>query len=250
MSNHLRQIESFVALFDILGFKDLVRKSEISKVATTYEKMKADFAKYAGMISRVSHSKVVTRCFSDTFLLYTTEASDASFRALFMACQFLYLAALASRIYLRGAITCGGLTVSEDIEIGPAIVEAYECEQQQDWMGCWITESCITAVSDMNRYLEEKSIVRYPIPLKSGVVEEKYTFNWIYLFVVLDSSLSGQPGDRKDRIAAFGRSMSKWDSSTWESKRKLENTRHFLKVITSPQFVDRYDFERSRRANL
>jgi hypothetical protein len=250
MSDHFRQIESFVALFDILGFRELIGRSETIKVAKTYEKMKSDFTKYTDIVSQASHSKIVSRCFSDTFLLYTTEPSDASFRALIIACQFLYLAALSNRLYLRGAVTYGELTVSEEMEIGPAIVEAYEHEQKQDWMGCWVTESCISRVSDLKRYLDEKSIVKYEIPLKSGIIEEKYAFNWIYLFVVLDSYLNDRPSDTKSRIASLARSMSKWDNLNWEGMRKLENTKRFLKLITSPQFVMRYDFERNRRTNL
>jgi hypothetical protein len=236
-----QEVRSFVALFDILGFKELLKNSEVGTVAATYDSMRREISKYTDDINRALQSKVVSRCFSDTFLLYTVDTTKESFDGLVIACFFLYFAAISNKLCLRGAITVGDLLVTDGMEIGRPIVKAYNNEQKQDWMGCWIDDECL---SQPQQYLDRKWIVKYQIPLKGKeCLCERYALNWLYLFCDMDSRLGLRAGSRpfdKRRISKLI-NISQWNPENWDQKRKVDNTKRFLNFVSGPEFLAHYN---------
>jgi hypothetical protein len=235
--------QSFVALFDVLGFKELIRNSEVTKVAATYNKMVVDFGRHEEVLNRALRSRVTSRCFSDTFLLYTIDTDEESFESLIIACFFLYLAAVVNRLPLRGAITVGSLLIADGMEIGQPIVEAHDNEQKQDWMGCWVADECFKHVSSTQRYLDCKWIVKYEIPFKDGEkVGEQYALNWVYLICFMHSyfAKSGDNQTLNRRHLSTLMKVFPRSPTIWGEKRKIDNTRKFLSFVSSSEFLAYY----------
>jgi len=61
---------------------------------------------------------------------------------------------------IRGAIIVGDLTVGGDVVFGKPIIDAYEMEQQQKWIGCWISDGCVQKVGNWEGHVERKSVSR------------------------------------------------------------------------------------------
>lgn len=239
MAEDIIKSECFVALFDILGFSNLVKNNELDKVAGTYLRAKKEFENTISHINALLQKDTVTfRIFSDTFLIYTSGINDMSFLALLAASDSLFLAAIENGLSIRGAITVGELIVSDGIEIGKPIVDAYENEKKQDWIGCWITDHCMNKINK-NEHLPGKDIVEYEIPLKDGEIKKGYAFNWVkslprkIMFEKKRNDFTLK--EIKDELKCFQKKP-----HDWSIKRKLDNTNKFIEFVLSPEFLEIY----------
>lgn len=230
-----------MALFDILGFSALLTdNSRLERVYTTYDRMKRTFMLLKKRLQQVSNgSPLKTRIFSDTFLIYTDQTNDAMFTRILLMSGALFIAAVENDMKIRGAVAVGDLIVSGDTIIGKPIVEAHSCEEQQDWMGCWITQACIEAVSSetLRKFVSDQPFVEhemplksrwlleYEIPLKSGTASKCYALNWIE-FVRFGLWLKGQPtnGNQLRIETAF---LDREQPERWDARRKTCNTVRF-----------------------
>jgi hypothetical protein len=243
MTENVREREVFVGLFDILGFRELVRNKELSKVADTYRKAKSDIQdsiNYVNDLHRYYRRKdrVKFRAFSDTFLIYTSGTSENCFLSILGACGSLFSAAVEHSLPLRGSVTRGPLMSSSGVELGKAIVEAYENEQKQDWIGCWIAEPCILK-TDITKYIASKRIVPYEIPLKDGEVHSRLAFNWVQSVswkVMLENGRNDFTSDQIIEAITF----TDGTPNDWATRRKLENTKRFVEFVLSPEFIESY----------
>lgn len=221
--------DHFIALFDILGFKNLVQNNDLEKVFETYDSMKKETERNLSKINEVSSNysiKINYRIFSDTFFFYTSkingksqDAINETFEALMAACYFLLRNACRFSLPLRGAMTAGELIVTDNIEIGIPIIDVYEKEKNQDWIGCLITEDCLKRIDNRDSYLNQKEILRYKIPLKSGKIKKMYALNWLRHEPFIDNF---------DKILNHMELKAK---NEWEIKRKYRNTRTFIDFL-------------------
>jgi hypothetical protein len=233
MTDGIPRTRCFVALFDILGYKDLVRRNDLTKVFNAHMAAIKNVKDMIGHLEAVLRKNplITIRTFSDTFLIYTSDISeyisnqeeqkiDQTFQALLAACDSLFIAANENKLPIRGAITEGELIVSDGIEIGEPIIDAYEMEQKQEWIGCWIAKKCIDLIgSAAQEHLEKRAIVQYEIPCKEGSVEQFYSFNWLLSnpFIKLES---------------FDL-LEKKEWHDWSAERKHRNTWKFINFIRS-----------------
>jgi len=202
-------------------------------------KAKKDFEDNVSHINSLLQKDAVTfHIFSDTFFLYTSEVNDRSFLALLAACDFLFLAAIENELPIRGATAVGELVVSNGIEIGKPIVEAYENEKKQDWIGCWINDSCIARINKAEHLLG-KDIVKYQIPLKGGKVKKRYAFNWVKSLSRKGMLEKGEKDFSIDEIKKKINFFRKTPSD-WKVKRIRDNTAKFIDSVLSPEFVEIY----------
>ncbi len=190
MSNDVPKRQCFVGLLDILGYSDIVKNSEaLESVWKTYSEIKssASFIK-ANLESLLEREIINVDTFSDTFLLYTSDYSnkgqkdiDELFNAMLGVCDALFHSANSNGIPIRGAITAGEIIIDKGIHIGKPIVDAYEMEQNQDWIGCWISDDAIARISKelIERHMNGNLILKYEIPFKSGEIRECCVFNWV-----------------------------------------------------------------------
>jgi len=243
MSKELGQKDCFVALFDILGFSELVRKNELGRVANTYSRAKKVFKEMLSYVNALNKGfkKNVTvkyRSFSDTFLIYTSTANEDDFDSLLAACDGLFIGAIENRLLIRGAVTCGELIISAGVEIGKPIVDAYNSEQKEDWSGCWITEKCISKIN-ITSYLKDGSVVKYKIPLKDGEVKMYFALNWVKS-LTFKTMFKNRRNDFtleqiKDQIRFINDKY-----SNWAIRRKLDNTNRFVDFVLSSKFIKAY----------
>jgi len=226
MTNSIPSRKCFLALFDILGFKDLVKSCRLEDVYKAYKDIFSGPKQMKDHVESLLEREIVTvRNYSDTFLIYTVDINghnqediDETFLALLAVCESLFCAANEHRLPIRGTITAGELIVSSGIEIGTPIVDAYEKEQAQDWIGCLVTKDCLRLISEkaLNDNIKDNSIVEYEIPFKNGTVEKVYAFNWI-------KSEPFRSGDF--------RLLEKRKWHDWAIERKHRNTWGFIKYI-------------------
>lgn len=220
-------IQGFISLFDILGYSSwIMEENDLFKVVATHENMKKMIKINTEGYINHSLGKPIIAVFSyaDTFLIYTNELSDTGFEALIAACHFMFLAAISYSLPIRGATACGEFYVSEDLITGKPIIEAYEQERKQDWIGCWITDGCIDKISREARqaFLNNGEIVEYPIPFKDDAVKEVYAYNWIHH--IFNGTIDLNYLETKSFLR-------KKSSHSWREKRKHKNTKEFINFI-------------------
>ncbi|MCX5716910.1 MAG: hypothetical protein NTW44_01105 [Nitrospirae bacterium] len=228
MAENVPKRQCFVGLFDILGFSDIVRNNKLEDVWKTYSKIKSSASFIKDNLESLFKRKIINiDNFSDTFLMYTSDYSnmgqehiDECFNALLGVCDALFHSANTNGIPIRGAITVGELIVNDGIHLGKPIVEAYEMEHKQDWIGCWICDDAIQLISKklLQRHMDENLILKYKIPFKGGNIMDCYVFNWVTLPFENDYD--------------YGMLRVK-SGHDWSAERKHLNTRDFIKFITS-----------------
>jgi hypothetical protein len=234
-NTRIHEKEVFVGLFDILGFSKLVENNELGKVADMYAAFRNDVV--AEGISAINslhkHTKtkdrVRCRAFSDSFLIYTTSSNANCFRSILGVCDFLFMAAVQHSLPIRGSITRGPLMATQGVEIGRSIVEAYKNEQKQEWIGCWISDECVSKL-DIDEYLADRSLVKYEVPLKTGEVQKKLAFNWVKSVcwkTMFENRKNDFTIDQIKEAGTFGTVA----ASEWDIRRKLDNTRLFVKSL-------------------
>lgn len=250
VDNDIIKKKCFVGLFDILGFRDLVQNKKLHIVARSYKSAQSYFKERIDHINALSQrsgddklqkNAISFHIFSDTFLVHTSKVSDRDFLVLLTACDSLFLAGNKNKLQIRGATAVGELIVTDGIEIGKPIIDSYENEKRQDWIGCWITKECIKKISKkaFNEHLKDKSIVKYEIPLKDGKVRHEYAFNWVKS-IPNGIKLRKRKNDVtleeiKNEIKFFRNKP-----ANWSARRKHENTRKFIDFVLSPEFLEIY----------
>ena len=123
--------EAVTQLRDIVSF---TRKRAKEIVRTYNEKERAKDVRYKDISIKVLS-------ISDTivFLKDTEDRMALAFHA--QLCSWLLKYAISKRIPLRGAISYGEFTESENIMLGPAIDEAAAWHESTDWIGVILTPS-------------------------------------------------------------------------------------------------------------
>lgn len=250
MSNDNIKKNCFVGLFDILGFKDLVQNKKLHVVAKSYKSAQIYFKEMIGHINAVAQQRgkdtieedaISFHIFSDTFLVHTSKVSDRDFLVLLAACDSLFLASNKNKLQIRGATAVGDLIVSDGMEIGKPIIDSYENEKKQDWIGCWITKECIEKISEkaLNDHLDSKSIVKYEIPLKDGKVRNEYAFNWVKS---IPNIVKGKKRKNDFTLEEIRREIKFFHNKPkqWPAKRIHENTRKFMEFVLTPEFIKEY----------
>jgi hypothetical protein len=139
-------ITSYLAFLDVLGFSALVGSDRSGEQIDRYRKSVGDATENLAVKSVV---------FSDSIVLTTDDPAEESLLVLARATSRLMCNLLHADIPIRGAITHGEFsrsTVGEGVFVaGRALIEAYQWEQKQDWIGVMITPSALRAVPNMKK---------------------------------------------------------------------------------------------------
>jgi hypothetical protein len=107
--------------------------------------------------------------FSDTFILYAAGGSDDSFLILDSATRTFFTEMVLKRIPLRGALTYGHLYAdrAKGIFLGPALIEAYEYAERQNWIGFILTPQASARLSAMDPpLLPSVDHAEWDVPMK------------------------------------------------------------------------------------
>jgi len=175
----------YIALFDILGFKQIVESNALDEVVKTFAKFVIGASMTRSFVTHVYEpAEISFRLFSDTILVHSRDDSKEAFLNMVRFSQALVGMMFQDGILLRGAITKGPVFISDDVFIGTPIVRAYQMEQEQEWVGCWLEDSCIDSINSEYMAKLANDIVEYHIPLKTGGVKTRLALNWTYGFTM------------------------------------------------------------------
>ena len=134
----------------------------------------------------------------------------------FRMLQFL----TAFGFYARGGIALGEMFVDTDRQlfVGKALVEAYEIEKSQDWVGCAVSENVETKFPNLFKEppILDNVFPIYEVPMKYGPVKQMRTVNW-----------------RWNLVAQSGTRSMFQPTKNWPERRKVENTLTYAKFIRS-----------------
>lgn len=143
-----------VALFDVLGFSNLVVEKGSQVILETYQKLIETVIEREGYTAfgRVklgsnytiggSYTPIKYAYFSDTIILWTS-SNDTHVSPFLARCADLICEALKIGMPLRGSICFGEAVMNKTTNtfIGGAIVEASNIEKNQKWIGATLGEA-------------------------------------------------------------------------------------------------------------
>jgi signal transduction histidine kinase len=122
-------VQRYVAFFDILGFSDIVIKTERDTTTTRFDAL-------VRTLGKINERDVATEQLGDDFqfqsfsdsIVMSSYVSPQGFLFLLRAIRQLALDLLRSGLLIRGAIAKGPLHHSGPIMFGPAFLKAYRIE--------------------------------------------------------------------------------------------------------------------------
>jgi hypothetical protein len=136
----------FVAMLDVLGFSALVSGDD--------DRLNSYVSCLQEVIGDPDASKVEYVVFSDSIVLTTGKDVD-SFQSLIQRCSHVLGLMLDKEIALRGAVAYGDYIREKNsggvFVAGKAIIDAYNFEQQQDWVGIMLAPSAIRQKPDLTQ---------------------------------------------------------------------------------------------------
>lgn len=242
MDNHRIGYKSYwLAYFDLLGFENRVEvMPAVYPILEEYQTALTEIRK--------NPQEMHCKWFSDTFLFYTPDTSVESFAGIEAACEFFFLRMTMSRIPVRGCLTIGDFyeDPSNDILVGPVLIEAYKLAEHQDWLGFILSDG---AVRRRDHYGLRRDYYRaYDVPFNNSKPKRLETFvlshhdgafspDWwwclddmehgalTYIKVKKRTGGEGQPADASS------------ESETERVLRKYQNSKKYVRSLY-PQLTD------------
>lgn len=115
--------QCFVALIDILGYRQLIQSAGSDSPKDIFTKVLHAFS-----WAKCSNASIQVSLFSDTLILVTADSQPVSFWQLAGIVQRFRMQLLEAGYLIRGAIALGPHFDDKDIWISPCLVRAYELE--------------------------------------------------------------------------------------------------------------------------
>lgn len=178
-----------IAVCDILGFSNLIMNFPLDKIVSNslvffqkalYQAMHhKDFPQNPPTLQELKRqNRLGFAWFSDTVVFYTLKDNDEDCRTLLDTVAWLMLLTVFKPdTRIRTGISYGEAHMDEenDIYVGPALVEAYKLEKQQEWAGGALTISAEKRIppdvihnKGIINSIFEWYIIPYDVPLKSA----------------------------------------------------------------------------------
>jgi len=271
------KITGFFGMFDILGYRSLIENNTLDSLIEIFNEFIMDLDQKAVTLMHQDEHQVTaitptkTLIFSDTIILYQTMSEsmlDFSPSFLTKACVLLRLG-FEHGVPLRGAISFGEFFVHERSYLGKPIVDAFEAEKNQQWLGVILTASAEQKYQDYKKERQSSKnitwrginlnpadiispfspdiVVDTNIPIKKESQTQKikgYSLRWDDYIVDfaqmhgikdLNASLSKESIESrvKESFSAHGKKI---DSD--DVKQKIENTVDFLEEMRDRPLED------------
>ncbi len=167
----VKRITGFVALIDVLGFRELVGKDDgLDQVQKYIESVIS--------ILDSANPSLQFVLFSDNLVINTIDETDESFANIIRTCSHLSYQLSQQRIAVRGAIAYGTFMRSPNtrqgvILAGRPIVEANHYQHSQNWIGTILTPSVVAHFE----HLDNRCKITKPKASESGIEWAKdYSF--------------------------------------------------------------------------
>ncbi|MCD4831868.1 MAG: hypothetical protein K8R02_08730 [Anaerohalosphaeraceae bacterium] len=231
----------WVTHFDILGFKSRVESMAKDRLNDTQTSCIAEICEKA--LEECEKNKDICKFifFSDSFIFYTDDASQDSFKTIELVSAMFFHEMFHERIPMRGCLSTGRFYTDEEKRIffGPAHIDAYELAEGQNWIGFVLSEKTKEKLASFERTGFKSNhnlrFLEYEVPYKKDPCERKLlTYNLKLLskpssYQLLDAldnmkhiAYILNPGLDFERDEKFGKIITKY-----------ENTEKFIKKIYS-----------------
>jgi hypothetical protein len=188
-------LTGYVAFLDVLGFSSLVSGDRHADRIAAYLNSLCTISDPAAKTTPANAIEYVV--FSDSIIITTKDDSDESFELLLARCSLVFGALLQNEISVRGAIAHGTFmrekTPSGTFVAGRAIVEAYQFEEKQDWIGIMVSPSVRQRIPD----LERRCLLATPGPY-DNVQEFKQQIGWAPYLQRASIPFHGEAGETVD----------------------------------------------------
>ena len=158
--------QCFLAYFDLLGTKELIRIGEFENVHEIYVNAEKEFRRncehdYINLVS--------TLCFSDTFILFSNGSSPEAYAQIEHVSRLFFVRLLQNRIPVRGAIAHGAFFANREksMYFGPALVEAHEYSEGQQWLNFVLTDSLVKKLEEFGLSMPRLNYSLFRVPYKN-----------------------------------------------------------------------------------
>ena len=179
----------WVAYFDFLGFKkliqDFIKLNGEGNLDVFYLCYYADIVRIAKIVvSEVEKTmkvsgKIGFSYFSDTFIFFAPEDKPGSYDfylSIDMILRHFFVKSLFEGFFFRGALSFGDFyaNIKEEAFLGPALVDAYEYADKQDWFGVVLTPKVVERLKGTNLDVDRRAdYAKYNVPIKIKTVDEQ-----------------------------------------------------------------------------
>jgi hypothetical protein len=230
--------QRFVGFIDILGFKDLVMRSDHDEIykllnnISTFRNFLENIHVKGNIPESFSDAEIYTVSFSDSIVIFSKDKSEANFKLFIQSINWLIARAIETGILLKGAISFGQVSVNQSSQIyfGQAIIDAYLLENEVNYLG-------VVAHNSIDRYIEEISFVddkpymfESETYLKSGLITHT-NLNWFRMIKGLNDE-NDKPNLVLEKIKSLKPKVS------GSPRRYIDNTlKMFEKVNTAHNLV-------------
>jgi hypothetical protein len=209
MDTSWKNVETWVAHFDILGFKSRINyddqslllellKSSIDEVI---EGLKEDIRYFEDSINYTSYA--------DTFIIYSKAAGNSGYPELDLTSKKFLSTCVYKLLPIRGAISYGELILGHNNKVimGKAFLESYQYGEDQNWIGLLLTPSASSKLKSMGVDPIRNGFINRDIPLRKYSIfdEDVYAYRFINgstnfecpLLPSLNEMLQEAPGKEK-----------------------------------------------------
>ncbi|MDW8274728.1 MAG: hypothetical protein RMJ53_10910, partial [Chitinophagales bacterium] len=195
-------METFIAFFDVLGFKEFIFNNDLNEVKQLFGHLlrESQTAVASENYIQLNHGLVVpdlkkqkVNCLhiSDSVIFWTNGKTEADFEELVSVCYTFYWRSLQTTFPLRGCLTLGeiafdsltfsnenGTTFYNYSLFGKGLVESYLKAESIQYAGCLIDNTAIKVVSDklINNLIYDQKICMYKVPFKSNFYSYEHVF--------------------------------------------------------------------------
>ncbi len=159
--------ESWVAVFDVLGFAKLVAESgqDFPRAHLTDQ-----LDELLGSLEsdEQHHGSLEYLVFSDTIVIFSSTQEPSGYPWFLLQCKNLIKDSIRLRLPLRGAISVGTTFVAAEhpIVLGVPFCEAFEYCADQDWIGLLLAPSATHALRRAGLEPLHHHFVTGPVPLR------------------------------------------------------------------------------------
>lgn len=199
-------MQTYLAYFDILGFKQFIEEMPADHVNQYMHNLFRDSQSAVSgdnyipgnpgqIVPDLAVSNIHCMHISDSIIFWTNDISDKSFQNIVTCSTFFLSRSLQATFAMRGCIAAGeitfdpftiknkqGFTFYNSSLYGTVLTDAYLKAEAQDWAGCFIDKTALEAAGSpaLNTLIAENKAILYSIPLKNGQYSDEYAIRTIH----------------------------------------------------------------------
>lgn len=179
--------EGAVTFLDVLGWKGIWERNQsainslsafVIEMQKKAEEITEKYSEDISLRGKSNATKVLS--ISDTIAVFTSASPKISIKIHSELCSWAIPAALKNELPLRGAISYGEYSISNNIMLGYAVDESASWHETTDWIGVILTPSAKILLEN-NENNESEYIVKYDnIPFKKKMPTLNLCVKWKY----------------------------------------------------------------------